>query len=264
MIKFRGRDGLKYRMLPLARLGFAVLGRRWTDFYAWLLNYQERNTRMKDVLARYRRDLTTTPRREKGLYDVSLGESYVEFLKQHGLQPHHDILDFGCGYGRVTIPLLRYLEPGRYVGVDLSTERIRMAWEYVDLEGLRDTKPSLHVTPRDNSFAYLGDRKFDFIWARAVLGHMPLQDVRDCLAGLRRLLKPGGVFIGDYDVTVGEGAQLEKTNVKTFKVPEPTMRDVVAQAGFVYGEIADWEEKLSLDERRSYLRMMRLEAVGSQ
>jgi SAM-dependent methyltransferase len=262
MIKLRGRDGLKYRLLPIIRIGFALLGRRWTDFYAWLLNYQERNTRMRDVLARYKRDLGTGPRCEKGLYDVSLGEAYVTFLRLHGLRPNHDVLDFGCGYGRVAIPLLRYLEPGRYVGVDLSVERIRLAWEYVGIENLGDRKPAFHVTPRDNSLDYLGERKFDFIWARAVLGHMPLEDVRNCLIGLRELLKPGGVFIGDYDVAEGEDAQFEKTNVKTFKVPEHAMRDVVAKAGFSYAEIGDWEERLNLDERRSFIRMMRLTRVA--
>ena len=262
MIKLRGRDGIKYRLLPLVRVGFAALGRSWTDFYAWLLNYQERNTRMTDVLARNKRDLGATARRERGLYDVSLGEAYTEFLKLHGLKPYHDVLDFGCGYGRVAIPLLRYLDSSRYVGVDLSAERIRLAWEYIDIENLRDRNPAFHVTPRDNTFSYLDDRKFDFIWARAVLGHMPLDDVRDCLFGLRKLLKPGGAFIGDYDVATGDDAQLEKTNVKTFKVPERTMRDVVEAAGFSYGEINDWEERLNLEERRSFIRMMRLTPAG--
>jgi SAM-dependent methyltransferase len=257
-MRLSGRKGLKYRLLPLIRLGFRITGRPWNDFYTWLINYQERHTRIEDLVSRYRRDTSQAPVREKGLYDISLGENYVAFLREQGLQPHHDFLDFGCGYGRMTIPLLRYLEPQRYVGVDLSAERIRLARDFVTLESLDVAQPAFYVATRDNQFSYLAGRKFDVIWARAVLGHMPVKEIRECLLGLRDLLKSGGVFIGDYDLLEDADAGVGQTNVKTFRVGRTTMRQLIEEIGFVYNEIPDWEERLRLDERREYICMMRL------
>lgn len=257
-IRLSGRKGLKYRLLPLVRLAFRVTGRRWNDFYTWLINYQERKTRMVDIVARYRRDTKTAPVQEKGLYDISLGENYAAFLRELGLKPHHDFLDFGCGYGRVAVPLLRYFEPGKYVGVDIASERIRLAREFVALERLEHAQPTFYVATRDNRFDYLGDRKFDMIWARAVLGHMPLKETRECMMGLRGLLKPGGVFIGDYDLLEESDAGVGQTNVKTFRVGRATMQSLIEEIGFIYGEVPDWEQRLSLVERRSYICMMHL------
>lgn len=257
-MQLKGRKGVKYRLLPLVQLGFRVAGRRWNDFYTWLIDYQERNTDIEDLISRYQRDTSAAPVREKGLYDISLGENYVTFLRELGLKPSDDFLDFGCGYGRMTIPLLRFLETGRYVGVDLSAERIRLARDFVARENLDMSRPTFHVATRDNRFDYLKGRKFDVIWARAVLGHMPLKETRECLVGLRELLKPGGVFIGDYDVNEESDTGIGRTNVKTFRVGRAKMRDLIEEIGFVYDEIPDWEERLSLQERRSYICMMRL------
>jgi SAM-dependent methyltransferase len=254
-----GRTGLKYRLLPAIMMGFKLFGGRWNDFYAWLVNYQERNTNMKDLIEKYNRDPSKL-RREKGLYDIAIGALYVDFLKKHGLQPSHDVLDFGCGYGRVANPLLRYLEHGKYVGVDVSGERIRLAREYVELEGLRDRGGQFYVSPRDNSFDYLGGRKFDVVWARAVLGHMPFEESHTCLAGIRSILKPGGIFIGDFDAS-DENEGFANTNVKTFRYPVPEMRKMAESLGFRYAEIPDWEDSISPEGRRPYIRMMRLTAA---
>ncbi|MCC6818924.1 MAG: class I SAM-dependent methyltransferase, partial [Bacteroidia bacterium] len=32
-----------------------------------------------------------------------------DFIKYGGLQPHHHVLDIGCGIGRIAIPLTEYL-----------------------------------------------------------------------------------------------------------------------------------------------------------
>ncbi len=253
MLKLSGRKGLKWRLLPVVRFAFRLVGKDWNDFYAWMLNRQERRNSIEDIL-RHKRDLGTTPKMVKGLYDVSVGERYVEFMKTEGLRPGHKVLDFGCGYGRMAVPLLRYLEPGNYVGVDLAAERVRQAREYIVHEGLEDTRPAFHVAAMDNDMSYLPAGAFDFLWVHSVFSHMPLDDVRACLTGLRALMKPDGVLIANY----GFADKIEVKNISAFWVPEETMRETVAQCGLTYGETGDYWSKEIAPERESYERMMRL------
>jgi hypothetical protein len=43
----------------------------------------------------------------------------IQFLTARGLKPEHSLLDLGCGVLRGGIPLIRYLDPGRFVGLDV-------------------------------------------------------------------------------------------------------------------------------------------------
>ena len=52
-------------------------------------------------------------------------------------------LDFGCGYGRIGIPVIKYLNKKLYTGIDLSEERIRLAKKYVKKEKLEHKAPIL-------------------------------------------------------------------------------------------------------------------------
>ncbi|HCG8513573.1 TPA: class I SAM-dependent methyltransferase [Vibrio parahaemolyticus] len=95
------------------------------------------------------------------------------------------ILDFGCGYGRITkqISELGYSE---VVGIDSSKEMInRGLSEYPELD-LRHL--STEVLP-------FSDAEFDSIVLCAVLTCIPEQSARcQVLSELRRILKPQGVI----------------------------------------------------------------------
>jgi hypothetical protein len=48
---------------------------------------------------------------------VRVGQEFKQLFIEAGLQPHHAILDVGCGIGRAGAPLVDYLdERGRYAG----------------------------------------------------------------------------------------------------------------------------------------------------
>src|SRR6266498_4818050 len=54
------------------------------------------------------------------------GRRFLElFIDLGGLQPTDDVLDLGCGIGRMAIPLTEYLT-GRYEGIDVVPRAI--AW----------------------------------------------------------------------------------------------------------------------------------------
>ncbi len=101
-----------------------------------------------------------------------------------------DVLDYGCGEGRVAFEVLR--EGAKTAtGIDVSAERISRAQEIAAEKGLADratfvAQDALHTSFRDGAF--------DLIIGNSILHHM---DLRAALVEIKRVLKPGGraVFV---------------------------------------------------------------------
>jgi ubiquinone/menaquinone biosynthesis C-methylase UbiE len=225
-----GRRGLKWRLLPLVRMLFAATGRRWVDFYAWMLDRQEHRNSLSAILREAERRAGSD--RHKGLYDLSAAEQHVMFMRAEGLTPEHAIIDFGCGFGRTAIPLLRYLEPGRYKGVEISKERLRIADEYVAHEALGSKSPQF-VLSRDLGMPYAEDASADMIWALTVVSHMPMADIKRFLTSAFRVLRPGGVVLFDYI----SADRRDKTSIKDFRYTAAEMEDACRAAGFRVAQI---------------------------
>ena len=60
-------------------------------------------------------------------WSVNDGQDMLKLLKRHGLKPSHRLLDFGCGSLRVGRWLIKYLNRGRYFGIDPNTWLIEAA-----------------------------------------------------------------------------------------------------------------------------------------
>ena len=55
----------------------------------------------------------------------AIGRGTVQWLIDYeGLKPTHRFLDVGCGIGRMAIPLVDYLQTGKYHGFDIREEKI--------------------------------------------------------------------------------------------------------------------------------------------
>ena len=102
-------------------------------------------------------------------------------------------LEIGCGPGRLVKPLSRHF--GEIHGVDVADEMIRLA-----RERLSDI-PHAHFHATDGaSLPQFADESFDFIYSYAVFQHIPSRDVvLEYMREIRRLLKPGGVFHGQFN-----------------------------------------------------------------
>jgi SAM-dependent methyltransferase len=119
----------------------------------------------------------------------------MRFLRQVGLQPGHYLLDLGCGTLRGGIPLIQYLEPGHYYGVDVRAQALEEARKELRESGLEHKSPVLVLSERLSSLSL--DREFDFIWAYAVLIHMSDDALGEGLDFVRRHLKENGSFYGN-------------------------------------------------------------------
>ncbi|MDX2838008.1 class I SAM-dependent methyltransferase [Streptomyces ipomoeae] len=99
------------------------------------------------------------------------------------------VMDFGCGDGRVTVPLA---DMGYDVtGVDASPNM---------LAALTDRAPDVAVFQSDGSDfgKHLGRRKFDAVVCLAVLIHHDYETGEQLVGNLRAVVKKGGILALDW------------------------------------------------------------------
>lgn len=132
-----------------------------------------------------------------------IGAGWVETFKQYAvLQPHHDVLDVGCGPGRMAIALGQYLTTGSYHGFDIRPqeidwckENIEPAWSNARFQ-LADVQnshynPKGKIAPEDFRFPF-SDQSFDFVFMTSVLTHMRTAGAALYLRETARVLRQGG------------------------------------------------------------------------
>lgn len=134
---------------------------------------------------------------------VASGRRWVRYFRDVGrLRPDEDVLDVGCGVGRIAIPLSEYLTHGTYEGMDVAEERVAWCQENISSGRAnfrfqradvlnRASNPDGSQRGSDYTFPY-EDASFDFIWLISVFTHMLPDDVRRYLDEIRRVLRPGG------------------------------------------------------------------------
>lgn len=97
-------------------------------------------------------------------------------------------LDFGCGLGRLTLPLARRFE--RAVGVDVALGMVERARELA--AGVGNVA---YVHNAEPHLACLESSSFDFICSLITLQHVPSDAARAYIGEFVRLLAPGGVAV---------------------------------------------------------------------
>lgn len=97
------------------------------------------------------------------------------------------ILDFGCGWGRITRSFLRDVEPAHLWGVDASADRIAACRDTSRWGNFRLIDPYPPV-----EFA---DATFDLIYSYSVYSHLSEDIHKQWLDEFARILKPEGLLI---------------------------------------------------------------------
>ncbi len=93
-----------------------------------------------------------------------------------------NVLDLGCGNGGVAAELLRKGHTGKYIGVDFSEELLDEARKRVRAQHATPVRPDIGFFQADLSkpdwSGQIKARDFDFIFAFAVLHHLPGREIR--------------------------------------------------------------------------------------
>jgi SAM-dependent methyltransferase len=122
----------------------------------------------------------------------------LDYCRAHGLTPDMRFLDFGCGPLAAGVHLIRYLDPGRYVGADIAASALELGREAVARAGLADRDAELVHLPASGSLAALEGRTFDFVWAQSVLTHMSPESITGLARALTPMLTPNGACYASF------------------------------------------------------------------
>jgi SAM-dependent methyltransferase len=137
-----------------------------------------------------------------GFLEVS-SEFLGYFIQLADLRPDSDVLDVGCGVGRMAYMLAHYLTPeARYEGFDIVERLIAWAQQSISphVPNFRFQRSNIYnkwynpggaFTASEFRFPY-EDESFDFLFLTSVFTHMMAADVRHYLDEFRRVLRPGG------------------------------------------------------------------------
>ena len=129
-----------------------------------------------------------------GLWD-ELGELQFNWLVDHGLAPHHRLLDVGCGALRGGVRFARFLEPGNYYGIDSHRAALAAGEDELRAVGIDPSHVTLrHTDTFDVDFGI----EFDFALAQSVFTHIHLNSIRRCLIAVGRVLAEDGVFFATF------------------------------------------------------------------
>lgn len=131
------------------------------------------------------------------------GARFLQAAVDAGLEPHHRLLDLGCGVGRLAVAVSEYLdESGGYVGLDTDRKAIKLCSEWIGSRLPQFTfvwadvfntsyNPSAKARAAKYRFPF-DDHSFDFVFSNSLFTHLVPDDARNYFHEIGRVLKPGG------------------------------------------------------------------------
>lgn len=163
--------------------------------------------------------------------DGDFEEAGLEFLdhfkKLGNLKPYHNVLDVGCGIGRMAVPLTSYLNPdATYWGLDIVKHGIKWCQNKITpkFPNFRffhsDIYNSLYNQKGDiesDKFEFpFEDGSFDFIFLTSVFTHMLSSGVEHYLKEISRVLKPNGTCFITFFILYDESRKNIRKGLGSF------------------------------------------------
>jgi ubiquinone/menaquinone biosynthesis C-methylase UbiE len=124
-----------------------------------------------------------------GDYDA-VGASELALLKYFGLQDNSNIIDVGCGSGRLA-SALRHMPTISYLGTDVVPELLAYAES-------RCKRPDWRFEPVGGLVIPAADQTADVVMFFSVFTHLAARESAAYLAEAKRVLKPGGIIVASF------------------------------------------------------------------
>ena len=129
----------------------------------------------------------------------------LDFLRKHGLQPDDLTIDYGCGSLRLAPPLIDFLEPGKYWGMDLAQDFLDLGRAHLSPDLTKAKQPRLDVIGHDVIRNARGARP-RFIISWHVCSKVPENRFDAYVGNITEMMTPGATALIHFP----ESAELRK------------------------------------------------------
>lgn len=169
-------------------------------------------------------------------YYIQSAEKEANRLINHfQLMQKHNVLDVGCGQGRLPIGILRVIGEINYIGIDVHLESIDWCQRYIqrrhptfvfkhfNIYNERYNKEGIQI---DDKFRFeIASKSIDIIYLYSVFSHTTEEDMRVYLKEFSRILNDQGkIFLTTF---VEEGVDDYSINPKDYHTYSPSPLHIV-------------------------------------
>ncbi len=151
------------------------------------------------------------------------GEKYFKyFVELVDVKKNSNILEIGCGFGRMAMPFTKYLSnEGSYVGVDIinggikwCSKNITQKYPNFYFSWLKDIfntsyNPKGKIKASEFKFLFPNDT-FDFVILISVFTHMLPEDIENYISEITRILKPNSKCFATFYLINPQSEKLVK------------------------------------------------------
>jgi SAM-dependent methyltransferase len=162
---------------------------------------------------------------------AAISESHLFHIRRSvGIEPHHNIVEIGCGIGRDAIALTRILSPaGHYTGIDIIKPSIDWCNENISAKHQNfkfihyDVADQLHNAGGNIQTTSINlpfeDGSVDRIFLWSVFTHLFRADIVHYLKEFRRILAPDGLVLATCFIVNDEIiASAQTTNLTPYNL----------------------------------------------
>jgi hypothetical protein len=165
----------------------------------------------------------------------SVGRAQIEFMVEMGLEPHHVLLDIGCGPLRAGVDFISYLNSGNYLGIDRDARLIKLGRHHELGRNLMRLKAPEFVVSDAFEFEKFSKRP-DLSLAHSVFTQIAEHEIRLCLSKLRDVVNTGHKCYATFHLEDGGRGQRSGIKYSRTRIEE-------------FGRLAGWRSRY-IDEWR--------------
>jgi hypothetical protein len=149
---------------------------------------------------------TLGPKIRDEAYTRGKAEAWAERMVGYGLKRDHLCVEYGCGSLWAAEPIIRFLEPGGYVGLDITDQFYEFGRERLgDLMQERQVRLGVISEPKLREIAAL---KPDFVFSRKVLPHVAEDALPRFLRNVASLMEPKTIAVLDNTPIAGDDGKM--------------------------------------------------------
>jgi hypothetical protein len=200
--RFRARREMRKWDASFARFQRDNPGASFGHFYA--ANALAKITAGKPIstLGPRLRDGNDGAQREFGIAGADVFRATAE---RFGIEPHHRLIDYGCGSLMTGVHFVRALAPGNYLGLDVTPSFIEIGKNLIGPDLMQEKRPHLE-TISERSLAAAADFEADLVVSNAVAYHVHPAELPSYCRNLVRITSKPGCRLA-FDVRLSDAEQ---------------------------------------------------------